>query len=1039
MKNKTLLTFALLSIFLVTLLAQSVSAFDFDNVKSYDAQKREITVTNAFGIGAEVAKIKHLNPQSYNLFLNDGETCESYAKGIGYNCKVAEFNIQTDSDSYPKALKQLEFYNLNKDFAEVGFTYSFRERVEVGKENRDIYDFVCRDDDKNNSQSCNYQKVGTKEVNIYEYRPITRDLIKGNKVIALYVDRIRSGEHIEFIPTFFGVRIQEWADFSSYTLYTEQTNIAGGAGGAIQPGSTRIRGNTFKVPEDIVLKGISLYCQDYNTENWDLDIYAISGGIPNGTVLGSTTILASEVPDNPNPDWFNASLNDVTLYANVSYGYAPAVAEASGSASMDCHTADGDYYANGERIKYQSGTWTTDGNDQAFMIWGIPAISPPTVTLNSPENNTISSSASINFNWSASISNGFNLTNTSFYLNDVLNYSVDLAGATNDTTQNYTLVLGEGSYNWSAGAVGDNDQEFITDNYALTIDLTSPVVNIELPVNATQYISYNPTLNVTFNLSISDNLGLDTCWYNNGTGNTVFTCGNNVTQEFGNGWSEVIVYANDTAGHETNDAVSFFINVVNESWGYINPIVEQEDQYISFYLTADSISSFNGTMYYNNTAVGTTSLTSNSTFANLTAFATSPLVLSNQQVPIYVNYTLNGENYTSAQVTQDVNVLTDIIVSASCDDKALRFDITDEQDLTAVYGDVQYNIKFGTSNATLKTVYGSLSNVTTFYGCINATASPNYTVGYGEFQYEATNYVNRRYYLFEDQVISNATLTNHTLYELLSASQTSFIIEAEDTDLTKYAEKYTALWRWYPDLNEYRVVDMGQTDENGETVAHVETEDVDYRVGIYETNGTLIKLGEPVRFVCSSAPCRFTLRVDANEVDFTNYLNVQSSLTFNDTTKIFTYIYNDPSQDTDEMRLLVERITGTSELVICDNTASGYTGVISCDVSSYTGTFRATAYRTASPETPIAQKVVNLANTVFRDSRFGLFISALIWLAIVLTGFSSASGSPIIILILGIVGLIPALIMGSITPIIFTGFIVIIAIVIHFIKRARAP
>jgi len=397
----------------------------------------------------------------------------------------------------------------------------------------------------------------------------------------------------------------------------------------------------------------------------------------------------------------------------------------------------------------------------------------------------------------------------------------------------------------------------------------------------------------------------------------------------------------------------------------------------------------------------------------------------------------NGNEINTTSYNQAIGELGAIQVALSCNDKAIAFTLKDEQNQTDLNGTFLYNIQYGLADATSKTINGSLANTNSFYLCINSTISPTWKLGYGEIQYSSEGYVDRRYYLFANQTISNNTLANHTLYDLLSSEQTSFIVYGEDTDLTPYTDNYIALLRWYPEFNDYRIVDMGHTDEYGATVSHVQTEDVDYRVGLYYLNGTLIKLGDPVRFICQAVPCSFTLKVDSSPIDFTTFFNIQSSLTYNETTQIITYIYNDPSQSTSAMRLLVTKETGTGSITLCDTSSSGYTGVITCDVSSYSGNFKAVVYRSASPEVPIAQALFTTISTVFK-SQYGLFISGILWLAIVLTGFSSALISPVVIIILGIVGLIPALAVGSINLTIFTGIIVLGSIIIHFIKRTQS-
>ena len=96
---------------------------------------------------------------------------------------------------------------------------------------------------------------------------------------------------------------------------------------------------------------------------------------------------------------------------------------------------------------------------------------------------------------------------------------------------------------------------------------------------------------------------------------------------------------------------------------------------------------------------------------------------------------------------------------------------------------------------------------------------------------------------------------------------------------------------------------MGLTDGTGSTVIHVEPEDVDYRIGVFELNGSLIYLANPIKMVCLTTPCSYTLTVPSTLTGYTNYLQVQSTITYNYTTGVWTYTWNDPTQTTDTMYL----------------------------------------------------------------------------------------------------------------------------------------
>ena len=62
------------------LIVGSVSAWDWDNVKSYDSEKKEVTITNALGLGSDLAKYKltHNTNQCY-------QNCEAIGEATLYS------------------------------------------------------------------------------------------------------------------------------------------------------------------------------------------------------------------------------------------------------------------------------------------------------------------------------------------------------------------------------------------------------------------------------------------------------------------------------------------------------------------------------------------------------------------------------------------------------------------------------------------------------------------------------------------------------------------------------------------------------------------------------------------------------------------------------------------------------------------------------------------------------------------------------------------------------------------------------------------
>ena len=241
--------------------------------------------------------------------------------------------------------------------------------------------------------------------------------------------------------------------------------------------------------------------------------------------------------------------------------------------------------------------------------------------------------------------------------------------------------------------------------------------------------------------------------------------------------------------------------------------------------------------------------------------------------------------------------------------------------------------------------------------------------------------------------------------------------------------------RWYPDLDTYKVVDMGKTDLAGQTIVNVKTNDVDYRLGLYSPQGVLVKLLDPVRMICQTTPCVYNLIVDLEETDLTTFLNIESDLSFNYTTGVFTYIFNDPSQDTTLMNLTIWQDFGDKDsIIICSTYSNDFTGVLVCDVSAYSGQLRAEVWREASPRVLIAQLLTSIRDTLI-DIEGGKTMSLFIGFILLITFALMGVVSPVLVVILGVVSLIPLIFLGVLDKATFLIIGAIAGIILHFMRR----
>ena len=392
-------------------------------------------------------------------------------------------------------------------------------------------------------------------------------------------------------------------------------------------------------------------------------------------------------------------------------------------------------------------------------------------------------------------------------------------------------------------------------------------------------------------------------------------------------------------------------------------------------------------------------------------------------------YLTNTNSYTQLVTTQpSINITT--YPCSSPQFEALNFSWKDQEDLTDMTDMIiTYNFKYGITNTSSIESYGTYTN-DTLRICIPNNTN-NYQIGYAEITYRKGDYETLKYYLFTNYTLSNVTTDQQILYDLPSNESTSFLVTIKDKRLNPYVNKLIVLLRWYPSINSYKVVEMSKTDQNGQAPIHVHTEDVDYRLAVYELNGTLINLQSPVRMLCLVNPCSYDISLQDTGNDYFYVYNIQSNLSWNNDTKTFTYIWNDPSQYVSMMSLIITKENGFSSSLLCNTSSTGYIGVLDCYIGGETGLIKASVYKTASPETIFEELIIRIGTII--PNQVGLFFSFVLGLVGALIGIFSPVGAILFML----VGLLFSLFIGSISLTFFIGIGSLGGIVFYFIKKAQ--
>jgi len=394
-----------------------------------------------------------------------------------------------------------------------------------------------------------------------------------------------------------------------------------------------------------------------------------------------------------------------------------------------------------------------------------------TITLNSPEDDYISSTPEVTFNASATVTGGATLTNMSLWHNGTgtwhRNYTQVVTGSTNTTTINATF--GEGNYlvGWEA-CDSDGDCGFSTENRTVSVDTINPLITINNPTSTINYGSL--TANETLNWSVTDAGTLDSIWWDyNNTNTTVYGTENQTTFTLQPGDYNGTLWANDSAGNINSSTINWVYNILKNSETYNATTYETASETYSINVTANTSLTAADLIWNGSSYSGTQS-------GELWS-ATIDIPTGSANKSFYWDFTYAGDTISSA--SQDVEILNTNFSICGGDGGSvpyLNFSFKDESDDSVIANGTipsstfEYWLGDGTVNKTL-TYINNTGNPS--YGFCATPADRSLTID-GLIQYEDQEgtYVQRLLNPDEGS-FSNAT-TNTTLY-LLKATDGIYV------------------------------------------------------------------------------------------------------------------------------------------------------------------------------------------------------------------------------------------------------------------------
>jgi len=1003
----------LLVILFIGLFSMSfVSAFDFDNVKSYNSLTKTATINNCdlwTGIclitGEKIADVTLKTPQVFYVMQ-------------GKDRKVAEFEVDLNSESYKNFISKIDLIN-NKNSKTItrDIIYKYKTLIpyEIGVND---YKEECQLDIKNNTQVCSQVIIGTHKETKYNelWTSLDKlDLTKGKITIGLFTD-VYAGDNVEWIPTLAGVKITEWATWtdgltvglvSYYKLDENAGTITNDSLG--RNNGTIYNGNWNSGKINYAYNFTQNYSTTLSFINTTLSSQLAGVGGNNVTYTawikptscGSSLIIFSKFPGiqfgiynvackigtyTETGGWkytTNAIILNQWNFVAVAIDSGTAIyyinggenGSASGlswtttnAAGVIGHNLQGDYGFKG--IIDEIGIWNRSlsageisdlYNGGAGITYSAGA-GPYSISVNLtlPLDNAVFSTTTINFNSTITPTN-VNLTNATLYIwksdNSIFNKTTNIITGNETNSTGWTInnfVID--SYKWNVFGCGKNSSldaicSYAANNYTFSL---GSIVN-QTDYNSVTYETKQENFNVTIDLLEDSLISLAQLVYN-GTNYTI----------------------SDITGNSTRKMFSKTINIPLN----INPFINETKQFFFRFI-------------YGGTSTQTTSLT-------------------NQTVS-YINFQICNSTYNT---------------------KYLNFTIKDEKtniNINSSFSGI-FNYYLG-GGATYKNYsYSNISNLNYFYPfCFYPQDKTIKTNMVSEF--EGTTYQTRTYYL------TNASLTNVTnninLYLLNDSDIIKFFFTLTKS-LTPVTNAYVTISKYDLSTGTYNTIGIRKSDNTGKFIEYLEL-DKDYRFSIVKNSELLGVLDK--NSICSATPCEMFLEITEEPVNlWQGYYdsfatNIAYNLTFNPATSMFTFDFIDLTGLANYFRLQVNKIEyNQTGALICNNFSYANSGTLICNVTGYEGNFMASAYVSRSPE-KLIETIYGLINALkdIIGANEGLLFTFILVFLVALIG----AWNPIVGIILATSTFFLSFIMGFVSVSYTTIILIFILAVIIILKTGR--
>lgn len=982
-----------------------VSALSFDNVQKYDKVKEEITITNAFGFGDDIA--------TYTLISNTYQ-CLINCDAVGTAKLFEEGYLFTG----------VEFENLKGKNVNIKKYDIFIEVTEETSFENPIYDIITK-------ELTNYETV---------YETKTSWKLYDNEILdaGLYKWKIKGtkdkNEAVDFIASAFGEKLKSWAWWSSTWSKRKQVNITGG--GSVLNNFTVLINVTYdaSMKSDFAdLRFVNGSCSGAQTDELDYQVDFVDAStsalvwirIPN---LGTGTNEICMYYNNPIAN----SGDDGKDAWDTGYVGIWHFSNASGATNQD--TITGNVYLETASPVYMDSDFglgtmvnftTSDGIILPAANISIDVTGRPVVVeawVSSPVTNNqrfISSSTNgygvgygsdTDLGWTHS--GVLDITGADAFLVAGTNYSYQATHIVNDVSwyingesdadnpqalaTGYTSVdydIGKGSSTW-AGAVDELKISNVTrssdwlnrsrqnQNFSqFTFDaeeLGSLSVSLNYPLDNHNNLSTS----INFNCSAStplESLSNITLWTNSsGTfqieNYTTGLTGVSNSTTFIDSFTSVGNYLWNCQGCNATSCAfgsnrTLTIDSISENSQTFNATTSEfsQENFRINITYSDLFSSVVANLVYNGTSYLGTNVFESGKDITFSRNIDIPSIAGStaETRPFYWEIALSGigsARVNSSFNNQTIDPLFFTICNATYPSPIyVNYTVYDENNLSLLNVSFDATFSFGIGGSTdTKNVSFDISD--SLYEYLFCTNTNKTFIVDANIELTKSGYFPRTFFLDDESYTNTSTTLTSFFLSPRVQNGTNIIIAVTDSGLQPLENYVVKIDRYYTSDNTYRTIISEKTDEFGQFATNLIENDVKYKFRFFNPSGVLVKTTQDVTIACRTSICVLPFVIeDTTDVfdPFDDVTDFDYTLSYSNVTNNITATWNDVTGDIITMRLFVKRILINGTTTICNVSSTLSLGNLVCDTGGIKASYGAQLFRTELGETEKRITILN--------------------------------------------------------------------------------